>query len=370
MNDDHSHASHHVSKEAPLKGIHVLVVDDSKINLMVAEKLLLHGGAIVTVDSDGSTAVEWLKQNPTKIDLVLLDVNMPIMDGLTAVKLIREDPNLRHLPVIAMTAADSDEEKSHAIACGMTDHIIKPFNFNSLVAVLIQHLPKLSGAAKTFEDRLEARAHKDWPMIEGIDKSQAINSYLGDKDSFLRQLRRLLSEFQFAESPLRVPAQPQAWYELAMQMHKLVGNAGLLGAQTLSVAAKRAEISAKKCDASEVLPALEQVASQLKRLRLASAQVLTLSRSDSTEVADTGQSLNFTAIQAWVVDLQGQKFSAIRQFALLKNELIKIFTSEDLMKIEEALDDLEFDRVLEIVQPRMNSINTIVGSLQSTVTVS
>jgi CheY-like chemotaxis protein len=132
---------------APLEGIRLLVVDDSKINLLVAEKLLLHAGASVHLECNGCTAVEWLKKNGRNTDLVLLDVQMPIMDGLTAVGLIRSDPDLCHLPVVAMTGADSDEEMAHALACGMTDHVIKPFNYKTLVAVVLQHVQKNPGSA-------------------------------------------------------------------------------------------------------------------------------------------------------------------------------------------------------------------------------
>lgn len=339
------------TQEAPLKGIRVLVVDDSKINLLVAEKLLLHGGASVSVEYDGSTALVWLKKNVHNVDLVLLDVQMPIMDGLTAVGLIRANPDLRHLPVIAMTAADSDEERAHALACGMTDHVIKPFNFKTLVSVVLQHLHKNVDPASLVLSVQESVGEVDWPVIAGIETQQAKNGYLGDRESFLKQLKRLLAEFEhFQNPPPSPPVHAQAWRDLALQMHKLVGNAGLLAAQSLALAAKRAELLAKSSNPEGLTAALQAVADQLLSLRAAASTILE-KHVQTPQRVSIPAAVDRAVIARWIQDLQAQKFSAVKRFAEIKNELSVVLTADQMSLLTDAIDCLEFDRALELVKP-------------------
>lgn len=339
------------AEEAPLKGIRLLVVDDSKINLLVAKKLLLHAGASVDIEYDGSAALAWLKKNGGQVDLVLLDVQMPIMDGLTAVGLIRADPALCHLPVLAMTAADSDAERAHALACGMTGHVLKPFNLKSMVTVVLQHVRP--GAAVVQADALAdaGSAVADWPEIDGIQTQQAQSSYLGDRASFLKQLRRLLKEFEDLEQPPAVPNNGLAWATLAMQMHKLVGNAGLLAAQPLAMAARQAEGLAKARQVQGLAAALQAVTDRLVRLRQAAAAALSQPVQASSQPARARPTVDTAALDAWVQDLEKQKFSAVKRFNELKPVLVELFDDEPFDSLSTAMDCLEFDAVLELVKP-------------------
>lgn len=336
--------------EAPLKGIRVLVVDDSKINLLVAEKLLLHGGASVSVEYDGSTALVWLQKNVHNVDLVLLDVQMPIMDGLTAVGLIRANPALRHLPVIAMTAADSDEERAHALACGMTDHVIKPFNFKTLVSVVLQHLGQPVDPASIVLSIQEPAGGVDWPVIAGIETQQAKNGYLGDRESFLKQLKRLLAEFEHFQTPPPLPAHAQAWRDLTLQMHKLVGNAGLLAAQSLALAARQAELLAKSSNPEGLTAAMQAVADQLLSLRR-EASVALEKHAQTPRGVSAPAVVDRSVIARWIQDLQAQKFSAVKRFAEIKSDLSTILAADQMTMLTDAMDCLEFDRALELVKP-------------------
>jgi CheY-like chemotaxis protein len=338
------------AEEAPLKGIRLLVVDDSKINLLVAKKLLLHAGASVDIEYDGSTALAWLKKNGGQVDLVLLDVQMPIMDGLTAVGLIRADPALRHLPVLAMTAADSDAERAHALACGMTGHVLKPFNLKSMVTVVLQHVRPGAAAAQANVVADDFSAATDWPEIDGIQTQQAQSSYLGDRASFLKQLRRLLKEFEGLEQPSAVPTNGLAWATLAMQMHKLVGNAGLLAAQPLAMAARQAEGLAKARQVQGLAAALQAVADRLVWLRQAAAAVLS-QPVQASQPARARPTVDTVALDAWVQDLEKQKFSAVKRFNELKPVLVELFDAEQFDNLSTAMDCLEFDAVLELVKP-------------------
>ncbi|MDP2400540.1 MAG: response regulator [Actinomycetota bacterium] len=335
---------------APLEGIRLLVVDDSKINLLVAEKLLLHAGASVHLEYDGSTAVDWLKINGQTTDLVFLDVQMPIMDGLTAVGLIRSELGLRHLPVIAMTGADSEEEMAHALACGMTDHVIKPFNYKKLVSVVLQYVDKNTPLSNTLVSSDPVSVGTDWPEITGIETQKAKIGYMGDWDAFLKQLNRLMLEFEHLQHPVSLPVNQQAWRELAMDMHKLVGNAGLLSAESLALAAKRVELLTKDGETQGLRAALQEVAAQFSLVRqgISTTVVNHPAKPQSNEVQPI---LDRAVLENWVKELEDQKFSAVKHFAELKGALTGVLVTEHMSELTAAMDGLDFERALEIVKP-------------------
>ena len=122
-----------------LTELRLLVVDDSEINREVARQIFVDEGAHVELANDGREAVDFLQAHPTEIDLVLMDVQMPVMDGYEATRLIRETPKLATLPVIALTAGAFKEQQEKANAVGMTGFIPKPFDVDRAIA-LIQKL--------------------------------------------------------------------------------------------------------------------------------------------------------------------------------------------------------------------------------------
>ncbi len=121
-----------------LEGLRVLIVDDAPVNREIARLLLEGEGARVGLAEDGQMALDRLRAGPTDFDVVLMDVQMPVMDGLEAARHIRRDPQLRALPVLALTAAALESQRQLALAAGMDDYIVKPFEMDVLVATLLQ----------------------------------------------------------------------------------------------------------------------------------------------------------------------------------------------------------------------------------------
>jgi signal transduction histidine kinase/ActR/RegA family two-component response regulator len=127
------------NNDAPdLTNIHILLVEDVEFNVMVAEKMLQNWKATVDVASNGEIAVEKAKQN--KYDIILMDLQMPVMDGYTATRKIRESNNTT--PIIALTASITMDIQGRAMEFGMNDCITKPFNPNDLLAVIIKFANK------------------------------------------------------------------------------------------------------------------------------------------------------------------------------------------------------------------------------------
>ena len=126
-----------------LQGIRVLVVDDSEINREVAMRILRGQGATVVLAANGQEALDWLQAHPQAIDVVLMDVQMPVMDGIEATRQLRRIPRFADLPIIALTAGAFKAQHDAAEAVGMSHFISKPFDVPNTVA-LIQRLSRQS----------------------------------------------------------------------------------------------------------------------------------------------------------------------------------------------------------------------------------
>jgi CheY-like chemotaxis protein len=124
-----------------LQGIRVLVVDDGEINCEVARRILHGHGAVVSLASNGQEAIDWLVMHPTEVDLVLMDVQMPVMGGIEATRLLRLMPEFAHLPIVALTAGAFKLQQDAAHVVGMTHFISKPFDVPSTIT-LIQRLTR------------------------------------------------------------------------------------------------------------------------------------------------------------------------------------------------------------------------------------
>ena len=119
-------------------GLRVLLVEDNEMNQQVAKELLESAGAVVTVAGHGGIAVKLLREgpSPSAFDIVLMDLQMPEMDGYEATRLLRADPRFHELPILAMTAHALVEERERCLAAGMNDHVTKPIDPDALFAAL------------------------------------------------------------------------------------------------------------------------------------------------------------------------------------------------------------------------------------------
>ena len=117
-----------------LSGARILLVEDNPINQELASEVLGSAGIIVTVADDGQQAVDILARET--FDAVLMDCLMPVMDGYTAAKVLRQQERLRDFPIIAMTASGKAADREKTRSAGMNDHISKPLDIEELFAML------------------------------------------------------------------------------------------------------------------------------------------------------------------------------------------------------------------------------------------
>jgi len=275
-----------------LQGMRVLVVDDSDLNRDVAQRLLQREGALTQTCEDAAAALAALQAAAWPFDAVLMDVQMPGMDGLEATRRLRALPGLAELPVVALTAGALPQQREEALAAGMDAFLVKPLEPASLVQTLLQVVQRARRQALANAGATAPVDAVQWPEFPGVDSRGAAQRLGGDLALFARSLGRLLAEFDdLAAVPAAATSisastasEPQAQLALAARAHKLRGSAGLLGATTLEAAAAQLESRLRlpwaapaetATDSHEAAQLLQQdrqaVATALQQLRQASA---------------------------------------------------------------------------------------------------
>jgi len=232
--------------QSKLKGARVLLVEDNEINREVALELLSTEGLIVETAGDGREAVEILGIRP--FDAVLMDCQMPVMDGFDATRALRARPELRDLPVIAMTASAMVGDRERALAAGMNDHIAKPIDIDGMFATLARWI---GGRRDSTSSRVGARMDddsRDWHSLPGVDAMTALSQLRGNEAIFTRMLRRFLEAYRdFAARFVSAWTGDDA--DAAKRMaHDLQSIAGTLGMHTLR---QRAQALEQACGAGD-----------------------------------------------------------------------------------------------------------------------
>ncbi|MEO7104743.1 MAG: response regulator, partial [Rhodoferax sp.] len=129
-----------------LLGLRILVVEDNAMNQQIARELLVSEGAVVSIAANGQLGVDAIREAPPTLpfDVVLMDIQMPVLDGYGATEAIRKQLGLANLPIIAMTANAMSSDRDDCLAAGMNDHIGKPFDLDHLVSVVLR-LTRVTG---------------------------------------------------------------------------------------------------------------------------------------------------------------------------------------------------------------------------------
>ncbi|MEA5422930.1 response regulator, partial [Synechococcus sp. CCY9202] len=122
--------------QKPLEGLHLLVVDDNRLNRHLAERIFSNEGASISQAEGGQQALDWLAAHPGSADLVLMDLQMPGLDGCAATRQIRAQESLAHLPVVALSAGATTGQRQAALEAGMDAFLTKPFDVAEAIALI------------------------------------------------------------------------------------------------------------------------------------------------------------------------------------------------------------------------------------------
>ena len=255
-----------------LSGMHLLVVDDNALNRQVASELLRNEGAQVLLADGGAAALALLAGGVARIDLVLMDVQMPDMDGYQATRAIRRDPALARLPVLAMTANAMAGDRDKCLAAGMHDYLEKPIDIDALVDAVVRHCAAPAPA------QAPAPATTPVPALPAPDgAARALRRMGGNVALFVSVAEKYPHDA--GQILARLDAQLAAGEaaEAARSCHALRGVACTVGADELGAA-----LLALEHDLHAAAGGADMADARARVARLFAASVVTLSQASAT----------------------------------------------------------------------------------------
>lgn len=229
-----------------LSGLRVLLVEDNDINQQIAVELLEGVGAKVDVANNGREAVDKLSGGPMPppYDVVLMDLQMPVMDGYQATSKIRSDSRFAALPIYAMTAHATLEERNFCLANGMNGHIAKPLD-PALLFDTLSKIPRRMSEAVTpgtgAADEAAVAAPPDVPSVDGLDTADGLRRVGGNTRLYVKLLRQFVSQQADAVGEIRVALTANDAERAVRLAHTLKGVAGNLGARDVQDGAAAVE---------------------------------------------------------------------------------------------------------------------------------
>ena len=339
-----------------LQGMRVLLVEDNLINQQVAQELLQGQGAQVTLADNGALGLEALRRAQPPFDVVLMDLQMPVMDGLSATRLLRADPRFASLPVIAMTANAMQSDRQECLDVGMNDHVGKPFELGQLVQTLITHTGwEVPANAPVAAAPVDASA-QPWP--EGLDIALALSRMGGNRQllqraisAFVDDARQLPARLEQARLAHDLPRQKREW-------HSFKGLSATIGATALSALAVQCEKRVQDLEPAvaeadtarlvallaQQLPLLEAVARRLQGdLQHSVAQAADPAPQQEPAFGPAERAQWLVPFRALLQALQACDMEALELYAALCQRLGPA-QAQALQALDLAMADLEFER--------------------------
>ncbi|WP_143752083.1 response regulator [Marinobacter profundi] len=336
-----------------LKGARILLVEDNDINQELAVELLSGFGMAVVVAGNGQEALDRLDEQ--SFDGILMDCQMPVMDGYTATRKLRQQERFRSLPVIALTANVMAGDREKVLRAGMNDHIPKPIKVDELLQVMAKWIT--SGEhADVFTEPSESANTADSeglaiPELVGVDTAAALARLQGNSELYLRLLRKFADGQRDFARELTSATHRAAWAKVQALLHSMKGISATIGADAL----------AETCAMLEAAVAEEHRLEprSLDNLRWEFATVLdsvsgfiqglTEHRGANREPGGGEDGLQ-EALELMLGQLQTFDVAAVDQFSGLQEALLRRGYGDEIKQLEQALKAYDFEGAERVVE--------------------
>ncbi|NOR58804.1 MAG: response regulator, partial [Sulfurimonas sp.] len=246
------------------KGIKILLVEDNKDNLEVATELLRYIGIEVSTAHNGEIALLMIRNND--YDLVLMDIQMPVMDGLTATKILRKE-GYTDLPIIAVSAYSSVEEHRLSLDAGLNSHINKPFKLEDIQAVILEYFPNKLVDDTLYTKKEESIWVSELDAIEGLEFTEELYSYWLNKESFLIALEHFLNHISKNRDEIYSYYNEGNLTKVLQLLHTLKGGLNLFGAKKLFSITQNLEYAIETEDKTLILRIFDEFNSSIDELK-------------------------------------------------------------------------------------------------------
>jgi CheY-like chemotaxis protein/anti-sigma regulatory factor (Ser/Thr protein kinase) len=364
-----------ISKEVArelLGNCRILIVEDNETNLQVARELLEQVDLEVVTAANGSEAVA-LAANE-RFDGILMDLQMPVMDGLTATREIRKGPSPHDLPIIAMTANAMTADREECFAAGMNDHIAKPIKPEILYRTLVQRLrPDVNvndflNNGKAHEP-VASEAADGLPRLEGVDVNMGLSAVNGDWKLYAKLLKNFHSRHQDIKEKINTEL-ARGNHGVAQRLaHTIKGLAGTIGAKKLSEISAQLE-SAIKSDGRDRIPVLlDRFAKEVARVMAALDTFIKTVDAGRTEGKAGGgefenkrptvqETRHFKKLFQELSDLIDKRDSdALNLVAEIKTVLGPSNISDSFLKLESQVNSFRFEQAKQTLGQTTKELN-------------
>ncbi|BCG65139.1 MAG: two-component system, sensor histidine kinase and response regulator [Methyloprofundus sp.] len=335
----------------------VLLVEDNRINQQVAEELLKSFGLHVEVAVNGLDAVNKVTRLANKLDLVLMDIQMPEMDGIQATKKIRENPDFVDLPIIAMTAHAMVGDKEKSLNAGMNEHITKPIDPSELHNTLARWLrPALANVTESSsqQDNIDLVVLPDYS--ENLDVDWGLQRIGGNRKLFSKLLHEFYQDHQEDMQLIESAMAEQRTQEVQHIVHTIKGVAGNIGARKLQQSCTKLEqalltgeqisndLFLFKQDFQQLFAQLQQFASLLAPIN---KDIATLDSSAVPSYFSPEKLAELTALLAQL--LQGGDVTALDELSKVKQQL-PASSHIEIQSLQQAIENFDFDLAITLLK--------------------
>ena len=344
------------SAQQRLPGMRLLLVDDNLINQQVAQELLEAEGAVVDVAANGQEAVEAVAAAGAAYDVVLMDLQMPVMDGFAATRVIRYEMGLKTLPIVAMTANAMASDRDAALAAGMNDHVGKPFDLTQLVQVLRVQAGRGGALAQAVPEgaTLPDSVLQVADRVE-VDINAALKRLGGKRDVYHRMLQSFVQDLQAMPAQLRTAAPPDG----RRIVHTFKGLTATLGARALSARAadlEKAMLVDTDGSSAQYQRAVDDLCNAMVHAQAALAALVDALAQDAgaeSSRSDNSGAMNLAAmrgqLQLLVNLLERQDMEALNVMAELQAQWGERGSGESAA-LEQAMAALDFEAALPLAR--------------------
>ena len=330
-----------------LKGLEVLLVEDNEINQVVAMGLLKEENVNAEIAENGKVALEIIRNRKKRFDAVLMDLQMPEMDGYETTIALRKEFSRKELPIIAMSADAMVGVEEKCIEAGMNDYITKPVNprklFKTLHKWTAKKAPSVSFSKETADNNNKTM---DLNVQEGLERV----------GSSMKVYREILDKFlnHHSDAPIKVKKAIESRdFDTAERItHEIKGVAGNIGAQKLYQTAIKLQKIIKEKKIEDILPVIEEFDTTTKQL-LKEIRQMPLEKDKNIINATTAPKLISDKINELGTYLKNNDFEAP---ACMK-ELQKFINEESLIEISEMISNYEYDKALIALNQYAKRIN-------------
>jgi len=348
-------------------GAKALLVEDNHINQQIAVELLEENGISVTIANDGQEAIDRVQTD--SFDIILMDIQMPIMDGLTATRKIRQELKLKDLPILAMTAHAMAGDHQKSLDAGMNDHLTKPINPEALFDALVRWIPKSDRQESTsVTANLQAKEKNTIVLPEklpGIDLTTGLKQVRGNSKLFLKLLRDFEGDYKNITANIKTMIEAKDFESVQRTAHTIKGVSASIGASHLSEVAKDLEYGLKENENESLDRLCTRFEEEVERV-IMSLSSLTQQTIDEKRLKENGLKKGTTVVNPIVLqplfnelaDLldDGHSTKSIVAMEQIRQHSRGAIDSQ-LDEIESQVDDYEYEEALALLQRLSVSLN-------------